>query len=80
MDLDSVIGALETSDFLFDETALRAAVGDAGLFQLLDSTEALKLDVYPREMIPGELDRSGMLEAFYFPEPFPMVENLSARQ
>ncbi len=55
--LDSVIRALETSDFLFDETALRAAVCDAGMFQLLDLAEALKLDVYPREMIPGELDR-----------------------
>ena len=62
--LDKVIRALETSGFLFDETALRSAVSDAGMFQLLDATEALKLDVYPREMIPGELDRSGMLEIF----------------
>ncbi len=62
--LASFIGALECSDFLFDETSLRSAVSDAGMFQLLDSKEALKLDVYPREMIPGELGRSGTLEVF----------------
>lgn len=29
-----------------------------GLFQLLDLAESLKVDLYPREMIPDELDRS----------------------
>jgi len=62
--LDSFIRSLETSGFLFDETTVRSAVRDAGMFQLLDATEALKLDVYPREMIPGELGRSVMLEIF----------------
>jgi len=28
------------------------------MFQLLDSHEALKIDIYPRELIPGALDRS----------------------
>jgi hypothetical protein len=34
------------------------------MFQLFDMAEALKIDVYPREMIPGELDRSTALEVF----------------
>ena len=36
----------------------------AGLFQLLDKVESLKLDIYPRELIPGELSRSVTLELF----------------
>ena len=34
------------------------------MFQLLDSVEALKLDFYPRELVPGELDRSNTIELF----------------
>ena len=34
------------------------------MFQLFDSAEALKLDIYPREMIDGELSRSQMVEIF----------------
>ena len=44
------------------------AVGEMGLggkpFQLLDPVEVLKLDVYPRELIPGELSRSVLAEVF----------------
>ena len=34
------------------------------MFQLLDLRESLKVDLYPREMIPGELDRSATAEVF----------------
>ncbi len=34
------------------------------MFQLLDGQESLKLDIYPRELIPGELDRSVEREVF----------------
>ena len=34
------------------------------MFQLLDNVEALKLDIYPRELIAGELDRSCLVEVF----------------
>ena len=34
------------------------------MFQLLDSVESLKLDIYPRELIPGELNRSVLAEIF----------------
>jgi hypothetical protein len=62
--LDIIIGSLQDSDFLFDEEALRSAVSKKQMFQLLDSVEALKLDIYPRELIPGELDRSNTIELF----------------
>lgn len=62
--LDSFIKSLQHSDFLFDEAALRNAVDKKQLFQLLDSAEAFKLDLYPRELVPGELDRSNTIELF----------------
>lgn len=58
------LDTLEVSDFLYDATAIREAVSNAGMFQLLDKVEALKLDIYARELIPGELSRSSMLEVF----------------
>jgi len=62
--LESFLEALSRTDFLFGEAAVRTAVDQKGMFQLLDTNEALKLDVYPRELIPGELERSEMLEVF----------------
>jgi hypothetical protein len=63
-ELESFIGLLHTSDFMFDETSLRSAVEKGDLFQLLDEVEVLKLDIYPRELIAGELDRSCAVEVF----------------
>jgi hypothetical protein len=34
------------------------------MFQLFDLAESLKVDLYPRELIPGELDRSVMVDVF----------------
>ena len=34
------------------------------MFQLLDRVESLKLDIYPRELVAGELDRSVYQEIF----------------
>jgi len=62
--LEPFLEALGRTDFLFDEAAVRTAVRQKQMFQLLDSKEVLKLDVYPRELIPGELQRSGMIEVF----------------
>ena len=50
--------AVRATGFLVDEETARRAVAEGGMFQLLDLAESLKLDLYPREMIPGELDRS----------------------
>ena len=62
--VDHLVESLAESDFMFDERALRQAVKDGGMFQLLDQSEVLKLDIYPRELIEGELSRSEQLEIF----------------
>lgn len=62
--LGEFLTAVEAAGFLVDEKATRHAVEHAGMFQLLDLAESLKLDLYPRELIPGELDRSAAAEVF----------------
>jgi len=62
--VDHLVESLAESDFMFDEPALRQAVKKGGMFQLLDQREVLKLDMYPRELIEGELSRSEQLEIF----------------
>jgi hypothetical protein len=62
--LEELLKAISNSDFLFDEQAIRSAVESQRMFQLFDSIECLKLDIYPRELIPGELERSVMAKVF----------------
>lgn len=62
--LDGFITAATQAGFMLDATGVRRAVADGSMFQLFDMAEALKVDIYPREMIPGELDRSIHLEVF----------------
>lgn len=62
--LDAIVKSVEQSDFMFNEDSMRRSIAAGDMFQLLDEKEALKLDIYPREMIPGELDRSEKLEIF----------------
>ena len=62
--VDDLLASLAESDFMFNESSLRQAVKDGGMFQLLDRREMLKLDVYPRELIEGELNRSESIEVF----------------
>ena len=62
--LDPFLESLAGSDFLFEPDSVRGAVAGEGMFQLLDGVESLKLDVYPRELIPGELGRSVLREVF----------------
>jgi hypothetical protein len=62
--LDAFIAAATQAGFMLDPDTVRHAVAKKAMFQLFDMAEALKIDVYPREMIPGELDRSTALEVF----------------
>ena len=62
--LESLLTSLDASDFMHDAAEVRRAVASKGMFQLLDRHESLKLDIYPRELIPGELDRSVQVEIF----------------
>lgn len=56
--------AVKATGFLVDEETTQHAVAEGGMFQLLDLAESLKVDLYPREMISGELDRSVPTEVF----------------
>jgi hypothetical protein len=58
------LDAVKATGFMVDEETARRAVAEGGMFQLLDLRESLKVDLYPREMIPGELDRSIPTEVF----------------
>ena len=62
--LDAFTSAASQAGFMLDAKAVRQAVAEKSMFQLFDMTEALKIDIYPREMIPGELGRSKHLEVF----------------
>ena len=62
--LDLLIGDLDQSDFIFSADSIREAVKVKSMFQLFDSVESLKLDIYPQEMIDGELSRSQKVEIF----------------
>lgn len=62
--IDQLLTLLTASDFEFHEASIRRAIDRGSLFQLLDRNEVLKLDIYPRELIPGELSRSTEFELF----------------
>lgn len=49
--VDEFVEKLATSDFWFTETVVRKSIRENDLFQLLDKSESLKLDVYPRELM-----------------------------
>jgi hypothetical protein len=50
--------------FLFDDKSVNVAIEQKAMFQLFDPDESLKLDVYPRELIEGELSRSNQMPIF----------------
>ena len=58
------VAALADAGFLFGEATVHRAIASGGMFQLLEPDEVVKLDVYTRCLIPGELDRSVRTEIF----------------
>ena len=50
--------------FMFSEPTVRKAIASRRMFQFLDLDLVIKLDLYPRCLIPGELDRSVRAEIF----------------
>jgi hypothetical protein len=56
--LTDVIDALMKLGYLLNEAAIRDAVSRGRMFQIIDTQECLKIDLYPRELVPGALDRS----------------------
>ena len=62
--IDELIVQLNAKGFLFEESAVRNAIRSKRMFQLLDTQESLKLDIYPRQLVEGELTRSESREVF----------------
>lgn len=75
--LDAFTAAVAQAGFMLDTEVIRRAVAEKSMFQLFDMAEALKIDIYPREMIPGELGRSVSLEVFEG-MPLPVVSRPDA--
>lgn len=63
-DLEQFLAAAEAESFLIEPKVARDALSHGAMFQMLDRREIVKVDLYPRELIPGELDRSARLEVF----------------
>ena len=60
--VEAFLPAVVEAGFLLDATSARRAIAEKSMFQLFDMNEAIKVDVYPRELVPGELDRSALIE------------------
>lgn len=61
---DAFLGALANAGFHFSEELARQGIESRRMFQLLDVDQIIKLDLYVRCLIPGELDRSVPTEVF----------------
>jgi len=61
---DDLLSALSEAGFHFSERTARQAIESRKMFQLLDVDRVVKLDLYVRCLIPGELDRSVRVELF----------------
>ena len=61
---DEFLSALPVAGFHLDESAARRAIEARQMFQLIDVEQVIKLDLYVRCLIPGELDRSVRDELF----------------
>jgi hypothetical protein len=61
---DELLQALSAAGFHFSEPLAREAIQSRQMFQLIDVDQVIKLDLYVRCLIPGELDRSVREELF----------------
>ena len=60
--LEQFVAQLRQEKFLYNEQTVRSAVAAGRQFQLLDTGSSLKLDLYPRELVSGALDRAVQVE------------------
>jgi len=60
--LSEFIPVVKESEFLLNEAAIKQAIELGKVFQLIDCVSTLKIDIYPRELVPGELGRSVAIE------------------
>ena len=62
--VEEFIAAVDSEGFTFDKSTVQFAITNGKCFQLLDAKCILKIDLYPRELIAGELDRSVQMQMF----------------
>lgn len=62
--LDAILDDFREAGYLFDAGVVRDAIQHRRQFQLFHTVELLKLDMYPEELVPGELERSVLAEVF----------------
>lgn len=60
--LELFLTQLRQENFLYNEQTVRTAVASRRQFQLLDTGSSFKLDLYPRELVSGALDRAVQVE------------------
>jgi hypothetical protein len=60
--LDQFLESLERMGYLAHPGTIRDAVNRGRMFQILDAVEGLKIDLYPRELVPGAIDRSMLVD------------------
>lgn len=60
--LDEFLAAISGGAYLADAGVIRDAVARGRMFQVIDTQECLKVDLYPRELVSGALDRSVLVE------------------
>jgi hypothetical protein len=61
---EEFLSALSSARFHFSEPMARQAIDSRQMFQLIDVDQVIKLDLYVRCLIPGELERSVRVELF----------------
>ncbi len=60
--LDQFIEGVQELKYVANEATIRDAASRGRMFQIIDSQECLKVDLYPRELVEGALDRSVWVE------------------
>lgn len=62
--LEALLADFQLAGYLLEPDVVRNAVLQGRQFQLFHKRESLKVDLYPRELVPGELDRAEWVEIF----------------
>jgi hypothetical protein len=60
--LPQLLPQLKQGQFLLNEETIREAARSQRQFQLIDTVSTFKVDLYPRELVPGQFDRAVEIE------------------
>jgi Nucleotidyl transferase AbiEii toxin, Type IV TA system len=60
--LPQFLDLVKQDRFLFNENTIRQAIVSQRQFQLIDVASTMKLDIYPKELVPGGFERAIMIE------------------